>query len=255
LKPDGPVLLVSFHDLHPGTRAACDLFLSEAAEIGIPQCSLLVVPRWHGGEPFDEDADFVAWLRQKQEQGHEILIHGFVHRGSDPDTGPMARLLAAVYTDGEGEFSRIGEREAAARVHAARSMFERLELRVSGFVAPAWLISPAGTEVLRKSGLRYMTRLNTVELLPGPARRYAPCLTFSTRSAWRRRLSRLWVWFWLACNRRSSALRIAVHPPDMVYPNIRRTLYALMRTALRSRLPSTYGRWLAAPPRRVLPAR
>lgn len=234
------VLIVSFHDLSPHCRETCRQFLSEVQEIGIDRVSLLVAPRWHGGEAFTKDPSFVEWLRSLAESGHELCLHGYTHRAERVTGGPIARAMGRVYTASEGEFYQIDRTEARKRIEAGIELFQNAGLPMSGFTPPAWLLSAEGREVLREKGILYTTYLHRVENLVSGTQTYAPTLVFSSRSPWRRVVSLAWVRLWYLINRRTPVLRLAVHPNDLNYPPIRSTILQLATWAVQSRMPITY---------------
>ena len=233
-------LIVSFHDLHPGSRTACQRFLDLAAEAGIPHLSLLVVPRWHGAPPFDQDPDFVAWLHRLAEAGHDLCLHGNTHAADQIRGGPIARLMARFYTNREGEFYQLNRAEAEIKLEDGLERFGCSNLPVHGFTAPAWLLSPAARDALQCRGFIYNTLYGQVELLQEDRPIAAPTLVFSCRSAWRRAMSRYWTGFWMRFHAGAPVLRLAVHPCDLEHPAILDAMLQLLRRARTDRQPITY---------------
>ncbi|RKX35118.1 MAG: DUF2334 domain-containing protein [Verrucomicrobia bacterium] len=233
-------LIVSFHDLHPGSRAACERFLELAEEAGVRHQSLLVVPRWHGGPAFNQDADFVGWLHDLTDAGHDICLHGNTHAADEIRGGPVARLMARFYTNSEGEFYQLTRDEALRKLDDGLELFDRANLSVHGFTAPAWLLSPSGREALRRRGFHYNTLFGRVELLQEDGSIAAPTLVFSCRSAWRRLTSIYWTRFWMRIHSRAPVLRLAVHPCDLDHPSILKSVLCLLHRALEDRRPMTY---------------
>jgi hypothetical protein len=226
-------LVVSFHDLHPGTRAACEEFLRELAGLGIGRCTLLAVPCWHDSAPLAGDPGFCAWLRACTRAGHEICLHGFSHRVEAVLGSPWQRLVGRFYTAGEGEFYRIDREEAGRRLAAGRAMLDvALGPTVRGFTPPAWLLSPQGRDALRAAGFTYSTRWSGIERLESGEFVPAPVLVWSSRSALRRFASRAWVRVWAAWNRSAPVLRIAVHPMDLAHPAQRASVRYALRAAM-----------------------
>ena len=162
-------LIVSFHDLHPGSRAQCERFLAMMCELGVARTTLLVVPRWHGAAPCDEDREFVAWLRDRVAEGHEVCLHAYVHEATAVTGNAVQRAMGKHYTAGEGEFYQIDAAEAARRLREGlRIVRDGCGVPVWGFTAPAWLLSEGGRAALAKLGFHYTTRWGKVELLqPG----------------------------------------------------------------------------------------
>ena len=164
-------LIVSFHDLHPGSRAQCERFLALMRELGVTRTTLLVVPRWHGAAPCDEDREFAAWLRERAAEGHEICLHAYLHEAAEVTGNAVQRAMGKHYTAGEGEFYQIDVGEAERRLREGlRIVRDGCGVPVWGFTAPAWLLSEGGRAALAKLGFHYTTRWGKVELLqPGAA--------------------------------------------------------------------------------------
>ena len=280
-------LIVSFHDLHPGSQVQCEQFLAMLRELGVVRATLLVVPRWHGASPCNEDHEFAAWLRERAAEGHEICLHAHLHRAATVTGNSIQRAMGRHYTAGEGEFYQIDESEAALRLREGlRIVAGGCGVPVWGFTAPAWLLSEGGQAALVALGFHYTTRWGKVELLQAglqwdngspsgdcsqastalrvesspdrvqarsydgtlsPTRRIAaPTLVWSTRAAWRRVCSRGWVRLWGALKRRSTVLRVAVHPVDFAYPAIVRSVRAAIVRNLRGREAACYRDLLPA---------
>lgn len=204
--------------------------------------TLLVVPRWHGAPPCDEDREFSAWLRARAEEGHEICLHAYVHEATEITGNAVQRAMGKHYTAGEGEFYQIGRGEAERRLREGlRVVRDGCGVPMWGFTAPAWLLSEAAREALCALGFHYTTRWGNVELLQSARSAKesaasgvrirvvdAPVLVWSVRAAWRRICSRGWVRLWGAWKRAAPVLRVAVHPVDFAHPAIE----ASVRTAI-----------------------
>jgi uncharacterized protein len=237
----GRWLVVSFHGLAPHTQRPCQEFLLQLAELGVPRASLLVVPRWHGMETILERPFFLRWLRSLAEAGHEICLHGLTHRAEAPPPGPVSALIRRVYAAGEGEFYGIGREQAEARVREGLEILAAAGLRARGFVAPAWLLSPAGREVLRRLDFDYTVTPRHLDLLGEGLRVAAPTVVFSTRGFLRRSVSPLVGRARFAATRRQPILRVSVHPQDLYEHGVRRALISVLQRALADREPRTYG--------------
>lgn len=234
-------LVVSFHDLAPHTQRPCQEFLLQLADLGVPRTSLLLVPRWHGMETILESPFFLRWLRSLAEAGHEICLHGLTHRAETLPRGPVSALVGRVYTAGEGELYGVGREQAEARIHEGMEILTAAGLRYRGFIAPAWLLSPAAREVLRRRDFEYTVTLRHLDLLRQDVRIAAPTVVFSTRSFLRRSLSPLVGRARFAASRRQPVLRVSVHPQDLYERGVRRALVSVLRRALADREPVTYG--------------
>ncbi len=105
----------------------------------------------------------------------------------------------------------------------------------AGFVPPAWQISDAARSVLANFGFRYTTTLRTITALPSGARFAVPCLGFSARSGFRRKLSLRWSGWQLKQLGGTPALRIALHPIDARYTETLDGWRRFLEAALRDR--------------------
>jgi len=237
-----PSFVLALHDVHPGNRELCNTFVSDVAALGVPHLSILVVPRWHGGTPFSEDLDFVFWLRQLKNDGHDISLHGYSH--IDEGKGfpsPLATFITRFYTNGEGEFFNLTEESARWKIQNGLDVFEAAGIEPQGFVAPAWLISKAALGVLNEFPFKYTTALQHVDIFPTFRRVPGRTLVASSRNAWRRSLSKTWLSFLNRIARGDTILRMAVHPRDLHFPALKRKLYTLVSNAVESREPLTYA--------------
>ena len=186
-------LVVSLHDVSPLTRGECAEILGELAALGVPQCSLLVIPDHHRRGHFLADAECAEWLRAQAAAGHELVMHGYHHeRARRAGESVGAKLTTRIYTADEGEFFDLDRAEAAALVEKARADFRQLGVEPAGFIAPAWLLSAEAEAALRELGCAYTTRLGSVSDLPGGRVFKSQSLVWSVRSAWRRQVSRAW---------------------------------------------------------------
>ncbi len=240
-------LIVSFHDLHPGSRAQCERFLAMMRDLGVARTTLLVVPRWHGAPPCDEDREFVAWLRDRAVEGHEINLHAYLHEAAEVTGTAVQRAMGKHYTAGEGEFYQIDAAEAERRLREGlRIVRDGCGVPVWGFTAPAWLLSDGGRAALQKLGFHYTTRWGQTELLQRGEVLSAPVLVWSVRAAWRRLCSRGWVWLWGALKRGAPVLRVAVHPVDFAHPSIAASVRSAIARNLRGREAACYRDLLPA---------
>lgn len=215
-------LVVSLHDVAAGTAAVAAEWMArlEARDVSV---SLLVVPGpWRptpARRTLADSADVVAWLGDLIDRGHEVVQHGWDHTAAPTwaadRRGPRVRAIGRLVARGCGEFWTLGEDEAARRLLAGRDVLAAAGLSAEGFVAPAWLISPAARAAVAATGFRYTTtHRHVVDLRTGTA---IPCLALSQRP--QNRLAGLAAALSLAGVRRAvrfdAPLRIAVHPDDL----------------------------------------
>lgn len=239
-------LVVSLHDVSPRTRAECAEILGQLAALGVPRCSLLVIPDHHRRGHFFADSECAGWLRAQAAAGHEPVMHGYYHqRARREGESVSAKWTTRIYTADEGEFYDLDRATAAALVSKAREDFRELGVEPAGFIAPAWLLSAEAEAALRELGCTYTTRLGSVVELQTSRVWQSQSLVWSVRSSWRRQVSRAWnelLFRRLAAN---SLLRISIHPVDLRHAQIWRQIRELVSRASADREPLTYHEWLA----------
>ncbi len=239
-------LVVSIHDVAPATRDAVEKIISELVRIGVPVCSLLVVPDYHHQGLATKDRQFVSWLRELESDGHEIVIHGFFHeRPRRANETIRDKFLTHLYTADEGEFYDLDYDEALRRIATARDAFRTSGLKPRGFVAPAWLLSEGAERAVRDAQLEYTARLHAVRDLRSGEDFAARSIVYSVRAGWRRAVSRAWNAVLFRVLQRSPLLRISIHPPDYSHPPIWRQIMDLIEATAGSRTTTTYQDWIA----------
>jgi hypothetical protein len=240
----GRQLTVSIHDVAPPHRARTERLLDVLASAGVTRRSLLVIPNIGGSAPIDADASFCDWLRHRQDEGDEILLHGYEHRavGAPPRT-LLERFKNRWYTQGEGEFLTLGYAEASARIARGAAMLAGAGLHATGFVAPAWLINDDGLRAARDLGFEYTNSYLGVMDLANSRNHIVPTLVFGPGHlnedagiALQERATRL-----LALCRNA---RVVLHPPNADHaPRLSRILGMIERLR-RDREPTTYAQLL-----------
>lgn len=248
-------LCIALHDVAPATWPACARLLAMLDEIGAAPVTLLVVPDFHGLGRIDRNRDFVAAIEQRIRCGDEIALHGYTHRDdASPPSNPWQWFQRRVLTANEGEFSALDYAGAQQRIQRGMDVMSRLNWDVDGFVPPAWLASAGTAKALAETTLRY-TSTHTVFIDLRGRRMYAPCITASSRSAWRRALSRHWMRASAMANRRAPLVRIGLHPEDARHPAMMDAWRKLLIELLSDRQPTTKMAALAASSADAGPAR
>ncbi|WP_157267749.1 DUF2334 domain-containing protein [Azohydromonas aeria] len=229
LAPGGALALV-VHDVAPATWERCAALLEAATALApsLP-ATLLVVPRWHGAP---STFSFEAAMDAALARGHELALHGWSHLDPLPARGALQRLRRRFYTAGEGEFAALPQADAARRLALGRRWFARRGWPLHGFVPPAWLLGADSARALAAAGFDYSCTLDRFVGLRGQPPLRAWSLAFSTRAAWRRGLSRLWVPMLARRLRNAPLLRFELHPDDVVHPGVRDCWLELLARAL-----------------------
>jgi predicted deacetylase len=208
--------------------------IREVADIPV---TLLLVPAHHG--QCSAQPPFEAALTARLERGDELALHGYFHCDPQAPSGVVDWLRRRVYTV-EGEFSSLCEREAAERIHLGQRWFAANRWPLAGFVAPAWLLGPGAWAALRGNpDLLYTSTLTRFHLLPATVALRAPCLTYSTRSGWRRAGSLVWNPSLAQAIRAMPLVRLALHPADADDGAVRRSWQRCLARLLDDRRPVT----------------
>ena len=205
-------LVVSVHDVAPPQWHQVRRLLDQLAAIGVRHRSLLVIPNYHGHSPIDKHEAFGEWLRHRQREGDEVVLHGYEHLGIGAPRTVHDRFKNRWFTQGEGEFLSLDYARARERIERGLAMFHRVGLDAHGFVAPAWLITPDGVRAARDCGFQYTNSYLRFSDLQNGWSRLAPSLVFGPGHLnedigihVQARVSRA-----LAC---SSIVRVVLHPP------------------------------------------
>ena len=237
-------LVVSVHDVAPPQWHQVRRMLDLLATIGVRRRSLLVIPNYHGLSPIDGHQDFCEWLRLRQREGDEIVLHGYEHVGICAPRGARDRFKNRWFTQGEGEFLSLDYAQARDRIERGMDMFTRAGLDAQGFVAPAWLINRDGVRAASDCGFQYTNSYLTFSDLRNGWRRLAPSLVFGPGHLnedvgihIQQRASRA-----LA---RSPIVRIVLHPPCMEHPARLQRIVGIITQQLHSRDAVSYLQLLA----------
>ena len=239
-------LVVSLHDVSPPTWEASEKIIHELSRRGVRVCSLLVVPDYHHTGRSLENRKFADWLRELENAGYEIVIHGYFHeRPSKNNESFRERFLTQTYTSGEGEFFDLDYAEALRRITQARDEFTAAGLKPRGFIAPAWLLSADAERAAADAEMEYTTRLTTILDLRSREVFRARSLVYSVRNAWRRSASLAWNGLLARAQSSHSLLRLGLHPPDISHPEIWAQIVRLADNFAEARTPTTYRDWIA----------
>jgi predicted deacetylase len=246
MQDSGHAMSVTLHDVAPATQARCAQLITALERIAPLSFTLLVVPYYHGQH---SNAEFERWLQSRLQHGDELALHGLTHRDEGPPPRDwFERLRRSWYTDDEGEFATTPSREAARRIDAGRRWFAERGWVARGFVAPAWLLSEGTWRALLRQPFGYTCTRTSLFALPyGLADRpvrvlHARSIVYSTRTAWRRAVSRPWNALVAQQERRRGWMRFELHPSDIEHRAVRESALRLVSDAVdEGREPLTLG--------------
>ena len=202
----GPFLVVSFADVAPHTQRACQEFLPQLAQAGVPRVSLLLAPCCRGAESVLGRPYFGRWLCSLAEAGHEICLHGPPH-------------LAAEGT----------------------ALCAQLGVAAAGFLPREGPLTPEARAALVAGGFAYAATADGLDLLTSGRHLPAPVVRLDAGSSWRVPDAWLRARIVYAARRGAPVLRLAVQPCALYQPALRQTLLTLVREALATRTPITCG--------------
>jgi predicted deacetylase len=232
-------LVVSIHDVSPSSWSRVDRLLDILAAIGISRRSLLVIPNFRGEESLERHDDFCQWLRQRQESGDELVLHGHEHIAVGRPRTAAERFRNRWFTQGEGEFLSLAYAEAFERIAHGKALMDGAGLNTLGFVAPAWLINDDGLRAARSHGFQYTNSYQTLLDLPHERTHWVPSLVFGPGHlnedvgiALQRRL--------LPLLGRCAAIRIVLHPPCVDHDTRLSHVLSIIASQIRDRQPVTY---------------
>jgi uncharacterized protein len=238
-------LVVSLHDVSPLTQGSCEEILSQLRELGVRQTSLLVIPNHHGRAPIADDPGFKRWLMQNVEVGHEPVLHGYFHQRSRvPGDSFRNKLTTEFYTAGEGEFYDLSTGAASTLLEKGLADLSFLSRKITGFIAPAWLLGSSAETAVRDHDFLYTTRLNSVRRFGSEDDLRSQSLVWSTRAKWRAAMSL--VWNRLLAFRLASAplMRVGIHPPDLHHATVWNQIRELVGVAARCRECVSYEKFV-----------
>jgi len=218
-------MVVSFHDLHPGTQATAQRFVETMADMGVPRVALLLVPAWHGDPPFSSNRAFTHWLQDMAAAGHDICIHGHRHQGGPPPKSTHLKTSTYYYTSGACEFLHLPQRAALSLVEESLDLLQHAGIRSIGFIPPGWEMEENARSRLRRKGIEYTADLDGVYLLGGSGFIASPLLIQPQTQGWRRGMGCLGMRIRRLKGRGHPLLRVCVHhtefqggaQPDWLY--------------------------------------
>jgi hypothetical protein len=260
----GAPLMVSVHDVAPGTAAQSLRWLADLNRRGVPATLLLVPGPWRG-PLLSTDGRLADLLLEAESCGHELALHGYYHRATHGAGALWRRGVAQVLARGAAEFATLSQDEARARIEAGLDELASIGVEPVGFHPPGWLINPEGVRALRRSGLRYYSTHLGVHTLAqsgrpgtgataearqpaGELRLAAPALSHRPGGAGEQWGVRLMAQAARRLAHEGRALRIALHPDDLSRPGLREvTLRAIDDAIAAGARPVTYAGALGLP--------
>ena len=200
--------IVSLHDVMPETFSRAEQWVERLRGLGPKATTLLVVP---GGEWSSAQA---RTLRIWQEEGFELVSHGWSHRLQFPTRG-LASLHRYCISRNAGEHlgqTRAQLYELLVRSHA---WFGRHDMAAPEmYVPPAWALGQLSRSDLAVSPFRFVeTTTGILECKTGRIRRL-PLLGYEADTTFRALFLTAWNRLNRSMHTDSRPLRLSIHPYD-----------------------------------------
>lgn len=243
------LLTVELHDVSPATWTEVELIQLALARVGVTQLTLLVVPRYldSRGKYWDlrHSPELVDWLREQQDRGSELVLHGLTHRADGPPLGVRNKLMHRYFSRGCAEFAHLTQDQATWRLRQGRRVLQQCGLTAPGFIAPAWQQSPGSIAAVDRLGFSFTAFLNHVQPLVGDRLPViTPALTFDAPNPLVDHGKRLVMRCLEASARSRRLLRVALHPADVHGTQPLTHIVKRVQALLQHRQQVTYARWL-----------
>jgi predicted deacetylase len=226
---------VSIHDVSPAWAGEVEAAIELCAAVGA-RPALLVVPDFHGRAPLLGYPAFCDRLRELQACGHEVYLHGLLHRAREryDDSRGLGRVAwwfaQRVASGGEAEMSDVSPAEGRVRLDEGERVLHAAGLRIDGYVPPAWSMPRWLPPVLAAHGYRFTEDHLRVYDPAGKRARISVVLNWASRSP--ARLASTVAWCRAAKYARAVVpARIAIHPGDMTFLLLRREIARLLEWA------------------------
>jgi uncharacterized protein len=241
------MLLVSIHDVTPALGPDVFRLWQLCRDCGVTP-ALFVVPNWHGAWPIEQHSSFITWLRERADEGAEVVLHGERHDEVGLPRRARDSIRAIGRTAGEGEFLTLDAGTALTRMQRGVDRLRALGLEPLGFVPPAWLAGPDIYLVASGCGLRFTEDHRSIRLLPSARRLPSPVVRWSARTP-----IRAWGSVAVAAaryplQRGSRWPRIALHPQDLQHTAVSRSHGRTLRRWLTRHRPAGYSDLIAIRP-------
>jgi predicted deacetylase len=237
---------VSLHDVSPLTLEDCRqaITLLRHAGLAISQLTVLAIPRHEDRAPLDRDPETVRFLRELQEGGAQLVMHGLTHRMPGRAHSPAGFFRGHVFARGQGELLLASAEAATRALDEGTDILRRagLEPATRAFVPPAWLLSRAARQVVARAGFDFYEVFGGI--VHGPRLRAPRVIGWGSLNAVETVATAAYAWAQTLLPARDT--RVAVHPADMRRPLQRRGIArALGRLRDRTRAMS-YATYLAS---------
>lgn len=155
-------LTVALHDATPP-------YLEELKEISawldqesIRPRSIKVIPNYLNRWNILHHREFLDWVLSQEENGCEIIQHGYTHRTNAEQKGLFDRLRNKHITKNDAEFLKSDYEEARKYIEKGKQILEEVGLKCSGFTSPTWYQSKATARAIQDCEFRFFTTVSSI---------------------------------------------------------------------------------------------
>ncbi len=210
-------LVVSIHDVSPAFTSELKEMVDELDSAGVSPRSILVVPNYQECHNIGKDDEFLNWIHSLQEQGDEIVHHGYTHlAGESHHSSPRYYLYERLFAKGCGEFQYLGYREAIQKITSGEEILHRGGMHCQGFVAPGWLMSRETARALLAKHYSYATATRQFKDYETGLNVESEVVRFVPKPRFQDYLYRQYDLYLVRIRQKKRRLaRIALHPLDM----------------------------------------
>lgn len=234
-------LLVYVHDCAPQYLSQLKQIDSFLNGLGIKKVHWLWVPYYHNKNKSIDSSEFLEWCRNKTSFGNYWLLHGYSHFDFDLEQkskiwNPYRFIMQRVLTQDEGEFAEVTVDQAKNLLNKGYQDYHQcFKTFPRGFVPPAWLAPSWLGQVLKDNQMYYTENHLYFWNLKKGTKVFSPVITWSTLSNWQRKASLYSSAFLLLALKWNPVLRIAIHPQDLEFPEIKSSIESILKKALSQR--------------------
>jgi hypothetical protein len=154
-------LALALHDIEPSTFQRCIRIRDWLARRGVERMTLLVIPACDLHPLGERSPQLAGWLLERRRAGDTIAQYGFQHSGARAQAAtrlPLGRRRAR----NRAEFSRLDPEETRRAVDAGLRVLKLAGIEPTGFVAPAYVYTPALRESVARRFQWWAERLEIV---------------------------------------------------------------------------------------------
>ncbi|MFB0565945.1 MAG: DUF2334 domain-containing protein [Candidatus Aminicenantaceae bacterium] len=169
-------LIVSIHDATPFYMEGLKEITTWLDQHSVTPRCIKVIPNFLGKWNILEYKDFMDWLLDEKEKGHEIVQHGYAHTENKVHGGLFIRLRNHYITRFNSEFLKTGYEETKRIVEKGRDILNEGRINCSGFTSPTWFQSKEASRAIHDCGFKYHTSFSAIHDRENQKNIFAPAM-------------------------------------------------------------------------------